>query len=255
VRVCGGSASGSARRAERVQGTLESGHGRGIHHQTQAGQTPIVWTGQTRSAATTSPPPSVEHANRAARTANDDEPLLHGIFLDKTPELERYNVVSLYCVVSELMKQFVIEEIKPYLHDWFITFEQTRRDQEQKSQDEADPGWIFYKEKISHSTDAADSIRARMEFMLEDLLKKYPTLSRKDNQRIFTDAQRLAVFRRDNGFCQLRIKCDDHKLVWDDWHCDHVKPWSSGGQTTVANAQAAYTACNLAKGANEVVMG
>lgn len=177
---------------------------------------------------------------------------LNDIFPDKTPELERYNVVSIYCVISELMKQYVIGEIKPYLHDWFIAFEQTRHNQEQKSQDDANSEWLNYKDKISHSTDTADSIRARMEFMLRNLLERYPTLSRKDNQRDFTYVQRLAVFRRDKGICQLRIKCKGDKLVWDDWHCDHIKPWSSGGQTMVANAQVACTACNLAKGAGEL---
>jgi len=54
---------------------------------------------------------------------------LNNIFSEKTPELERYNVVSIYCVVSELMKQYVIEEIRPHLHDCFIAFEQPRREQ------------------------------------------------------------------------------------------------------------------------------
>jgi hypothetical protein len=41
------------------------------------------------------------------------------VFPEKTPELERYNVVALYCVISELIRQFVIGEVKPHLHDWF----------------------------------------------------------------------------------------------------------------------------------------
>lgn len=176
--------------------------------------------------------------------------ILVEVFAEKTPELERYNVIALYCVVSELLRQYVIEEVKPHLRDWFIEFETTRRQQESKAEDEADPEWVAYKEKISHSTDAAESIRWRMEFLLRNLLELYPNLSRKDQQRDFTHLQKLAIFRRDGGVCQLRLKCDGAKLTWDDWHCDHIIAWSKGGKTTVANGQVSCSDCNLAKGAS-----
>ncbi len=171
-------------------------------------------------------------------------------FLDKTPELERYNVIALYCVISELLRQYVIDEIKLGLHDWFIQFETVRRLQDEKTEEDGEPEWITYREKISHSTDAAESIRWRMEFMLRNLLEQWPNLSRKDNQRGFTHIQKLAIFRRDKGICQLKMKCDGIKLTWDDWHCDHVVPWSKGGKTTVQNGQVACSACNLSKGAS-----
>jgi Protein of unknown function DUF262/HNH endonuclease len=171
------------------------------------------------------------------------------IFPEKTPELERYNVIALYCVVSELMRQYVIDEVKPQLHDWFIEFEATRRAQEAGPEDEGDAEWVSYREKISHSTDAAESIRWRMEFLMRNLLERYPGLSRKDNQRGFTHVQKLAIFRRDKGVCQLSLKCDGVKITWDDWHADHKQSWSKGGKTTVENGQVACTTCNLSKGA------
>lgn len=171
-------------------------------------------------------------------------------FPEKTPELERFNVISLYCVVSEMQKQYAFEQVQPRLHDWFLDFEADRRSQEQKPDDEVDAEWASYKEKISHSTDAADSVRWRMDFMLRHLLERFPGIQRKDNQRGFTHMQRLAVFRRDKGYCQLKIKCDGVKLTWDDWHCDHMVPWTAGGKTTVQNGRVACTACNLAKGAS-----
>lgn len=79
---------------------------------------------------------------------------LNEIFTEKTPELERYNVISLYCVIAELLKQYVIDDVKPRFLEWFIAFESERHIQEAKSGDEAIPEWIAYKEKISHSTDA-----------------------------------------------------------------------------------------------------
>lgn len=174
--------------------------------------------------------------------------ILAKIFPDKTPELERFNVISLYCVVSELHKQYVFKEVLPLIRNWFLAFESDRRQQAQKQEDEIDAEWASYKEKISHSTDSSDSVKWRMEFMLRHLLERYPSIQLKDNQRSFTNMQRITVFRRDKGHCQLKIKCDGIKLIWDDWHCDHVVAWTAGGKTTVENAKAACSACNLSKG-------
>lgn len=176
--------------------------------------------------------------------------LLATCFPEKTPELTRYNVVALYAVVAELLASYVRTDFESVLYDWFIDFESRRRNQEGLAEDEADPEWVQYKEKISHSTDSEDSIRWRMDFMLKDLLLSYPDIQLKDPRRGFTPQQRLAVFRRDAATCQLQIRCSGAKLRWDNWHCDHLIPWTSGGATSVANAQAACSACNIAKGSN-----
>lgn len=174
--------------------------------------------------------------------------LLAEVFFDKTPELERYNAVALYCVFAELQRMYAIASIKAELRGWFLEFEAKRRLQEELDEEHADTEWVTYKERISHSTDAQESIRFRMDFMLRHLLSKFPTLLLKDNQRSFTHLQKLAVFRRDNQVCQVKLKCEGIRVEWDNWHCDHKTAWSKGGATTVANGQVACPACNLAKG-------
>jgi hypothetical protein len=176
--------------------------------------------------------------------------LLRAVFPEKTPELTRYNVIALYAGVAELVASYVKSDFEPVVNQWFTDFERRRRDQDGLSEDEADPEWIQYKEKISHSTDSEDSIRWRMDFMLKDLFLAHPEIRLKDPKRGFTAQQRLAVFRRDGGVCQLQIRCDGLKLRWDDWHCDHLVPWTAGGATSVGNGQAACSQCNLSKGSN-----
>jgi hypothetical protein len=183
-----------------------------------------------------------------ARSVRRTLDVMSQAFPDITPELERYNVITLYCIVSELTRNYVIEEIKPFIHDWFISFESTRRDESAKPQDEADPEWVAYNSKTSHSTDAIDSIKYRMDFMLRNLLETFPSLSRKDGQRDFTYIQKLAIFRRDKGLCQLKLKCNGEKLTWNDWHCDQITPHSKGGKTTVLNGQVSCSSCNTSKG-------
>ena len=168
--------------------------------------------------------------------------------MDKTPELERYNVIALYCVFAELQRGYAIGGFKSGLRDWFLGFESKRRAQEALDEDHGDAEWVTYKERISHSTDAQESIRFRMDFMLRHLLERFPALPLKDNQRDFTHVQKLAVFRRDKQTCQVRLKCAGNRVEWDAWHCDHKAAWSKGGSTTVENGQVACPACNLAKG-------
>ncbi len=175
--------------------------------------------------------------------------LMKNAFPEKTPELNRYTVISLYCMTAEMVASYVRNEFEGSLHDWLLSFESQRRTQEELSEEEADTDWITYKEKVSHSTDTEDSIKWRMDFMLRDFLLQNPNLHLKDDHRDFTHQQRLTIFRRDKGICQLRIKCDSEKLRWDDWHCDHRLPWSQGGKTTVENGQVSCSACNQSKGA------
>jgi len=176
---------------------------------------------------------------------------LYSIFPDKTPELTRYNTIALYAVVAELLASYVRSDFEDVLRGWFLDFERRRGEQEDLSEDEADSEWVQYKEKISHSTDSEDSIRWRMDFMLRDLFLAYPGIKLKDPKRDFTAPQRIAIFRRDGGVCQLRLRCEGEKLRWDDWHCDHIIPWSKGGATSVQNGRASCSNCNLAKGSDE----
>src|SRR3989344_5179238 len=177
--------------------------------------------------------------------------IMNEIFNEKTPELERYNVISLYCVLRELQLEYVLSEIKDKLFDWFVEFERKKAQNDLLPEDKANPEWLAYKDKTSHSTDSLESIRWRMEFMLRNILEKYPKLQRKDNQRNFTHMQKLAIFRRDKETCQLKIKCSGKKLTWDNWECDHIEPWSKAGPTTVENGQVACPECNVAKGGGD----
>jgi hypothetical protein len=186
---------------------------------------------------------------KAARSVKRTLDLMAEVFPDKTPELERFNVVALYGVFAELQASYVVSEAKPGLRSWFLDFEARRRAQDLLDSDTAQPEWVAYKGRISYSTDTQESIRARLDFLMRDLLAHFPRLSLKDGQRDFTHPQKLAVFRRDQQTCQLRLKCAGDKLAWDGWHCDHRIPWSKGGPTTVENGQVACIPCNLAKGA------
>lgn len=171
-------------------------------------------------------------------------------FPEKTPELERYSTISLYLIVSTMMDKYVIDGLQNTLREWFISFEAYRRSEKEKSVDDCDPEVVSYHEKTSHSTDAFDSIEWRHKYLIRKFFEYDPSIEikEKDDNRQFTEEQRLAIYRLNKGICQLKIKCDGIKCDWDNWHADHIIPWSKGGKTTVSNGQVACPECNLSKG-------
>lgn len=66
----------------------------------------------------------------------------------------------------------------------------------------------------------ARSVMARG-YLLRKFLEAYPNLQLKDDQRLFTHDQRMAIFRRDRGICQVRQKCVGLECSWDSWEADH----------------------------------
>jgi hypothetical protein len=173
---------------------------------------------------------------------------MYGAFPLKSPFLEKYNAVAVYLVHSYLLENFEISNRAADLRSWFEAFEARRFEDREKPDDERDSGLIRYQERTSHATDGVDSLRFRMETLLESLHETLPDLRPLDPQRAFTDAQRKVIWVRDGKRCQVRGRCDGVDCDWDNWHADHKVPWSKGGTTTVENAQVCCPACNLAKG-------
>jgi hypothetical protein len=183
-------------------------------------------------------------ANKVRRTVD----YLKRALPDHTRELERYNAVTLYGLASSLIDNYVHQGTEKKLADWFIAFETERRADMEKDEDSRDVQLVEYQRLTSYSTDAAESLAKRLEHMQRRFFLAAPDIELVDPTRIFSEAQRLAIYRRDGARCQLRIKCDgSEKLKWDHWHADHIKPHSLGGKTTVENGQVACPDCNFAK--------
>lgn len=179
---------------------------------------------------------------------------LHRTFREKTPELERYNVVTLYCLVSVLVDGYVCDGLEPKLRDWFLKFEAERKENEDKDDDDKDVQLVEYRRLISQSTDSEESIAARLDFFEKRFFDAVPDIEPKDPQRGFSHEQRLAIFRRDGGICQLKLRCDGIKVGWDHWHADHKVAHAKGGKSIVSNGQVACPDCNFAKGASSPVL-
>lgn len=186
-----------------------------------------------------------DEKSKVARKIGRVLDFLYKMYPKKHPDLTRYGVISLYVIVSAMLDRYVIKNRAKDLRKWFSDFEKYRTAEEKKDVDKQDPEIIAYHERISNSSDSLDSIKFRHEYLMKLLFAAIPDIETKDEQREFDAAQRAAIYRRDNGQCQkCGIACS-----WDDWHADHVKPWSKGGKTIVENGQVLCPDCNLKKGA------
>ena len=171
---------------------------------------------------------------------------LDNAFPEKMPELRKQNVVSLYLLISELMEKYAISGREATLREWYIQFESDRRVEQDKDEDERDPDLIRYQEKMLQAVDSKDSIEFRHRTLLTSFLLYYPELEPLDPRRAFTSEQRLTIFRKyEHPVCQACGK----EVKWDEFHADHMVPFSKGGKTTVANGQLLCASCNIAKSA------
>ena len=171
---------------------------------------------------------------------------LYTMFPTKTPELKRYNAISLYILLNDLIENYAIKDREQDLSKWFINFETNREIEHKKPQDQQDQKLVIYHEKISHSTDALDSLTYRYEYLKNDLLEHVKNLPQKDPKRSFDEAQRRIIYRLGNGICKMcGKKCD-----WNDYEADHILPWNRGGQTVIENGQVLCASCNSSKSDN-----
>ena len=171
---------------------------------------------------------------------------LFTMFPSKAPELKRYNVISLFILILDLITNYAIKDREDEIAKWFINFESNRAIEMSKVQGSQDPSLVIYHEKTSHSTDALDSLSFRNNYLKEDLLSKVMNLPLKDPKRNFDEAQRQVIYRKDRGICQ---KCGK-KCEWNDYEADHRIPWNRGGQTVIENGQVLCSSCNSSKSDN-----
>ncbi len=76
----------------------------------------------------------------------------------------------------------------------------------------------------------------------------------KDGQRMFSEEERIAIYLRDNGLCQICLAEGmpnrEARVAWSEFEADHVLPHSCGGQTLIENGQVLCRTHNRQKGAS-----
>jgi 5-methylcytosine-specific restriction endonuclease McrA len=112
--------------------------------------------------------------------------------------------------------------------------------------------YLSYYQTVQAGTDKLNNRQKR-----EDLLRKLlePLFESKDSKRTFSMEQRRVIWNSTmDPTCTCDGQCGRHSsvcgvtLTWGNFTIDHIKPYSRGVRTTMANADLMCRSCNAAKG-------
>jgi 5-methylcytosine-specific restriction endonuclease McrA len=119
------------------------------------------------------------------------------------------------------------------------------RDQLRRAQPSKAPERLYqqYLLTIQGDTDSS-ATRERRRELLRGLL--WSIYERKDANRLFTPEQRRILWHSEEH--KKCARCG-RRVTWADFTVDHVRAWSRGGATRLANAKIMHRRCNSSKGA------
>lgn len=168
-------------------------------------------------------------------------------FLDKAfkntdkPHLRKYALMDLTVIASELLNIYDLAHYAQEFGEIYNTFSNERMLNAEKPEEEQDPLLVAYSNAARG--DSLEFITFRQDLLRRYLLEKMPYLILKDNNRNFTPDQRAVIYRLYRGVCQ---ECGKH-CEEEEFEADHIKPWSKGGPTQIANGQVLCISCNREK--------
>lgn len=163
-----------------------------------------------------------------------------------------YFIISSYLLLRHLRLYYVFDDrVAGLFREFIISFHERW-----KRRSEDDNEVLIFSDN-RQQTQGEIAIRQRI---IRQLFFEYSEDSDvdirvKDSQRRFSEAERIAIYRRDEGLCQKCLEkgsTEDEALVpWEQYDADHVLPHSKGGRTEIENAQVLCRAHNKLKGAEE----
>jgi 5-methylcytosine-specific restriction endonuclease McrA len=163
---------------------------------------------------------------------------------DKSPKFKKYAILTLTHLVSEMLETYDLSSYSKEFADCYIDFELRRKQNEELSEEKQDSRLAAYTDAAR--ADSVQDLQYRHDFLLEEIIKCIPTLKLKDPSRDFTEEQRMAIYWKNKGICQVCGKeCKD-----TEFHADHILPWSKGNPTSISNGQVLCAQCNFKKGAS-----
>ncbi len=166
---------------------------------------------------------------------------LTDVFQERTPELRKPAwIITLYLLVAHLLDNYSMDNQKTNLKNFFIDFYQSVIN----SSISGDQELINFNFAISRGTTSQANIKLRYDIILKRFLNKYDPM-RLDENRLFNQDQKIAIFRRDGEKCQI---CGKKLIFWDpNTHFHHKDRYIDGGKTEIENGSLVCRDCHLNK--------
>ncbi len=167
-------------------------------------------------------------------------------------ELKReYVIISIYVLLRHLRRYYAIGKpeqklIRSFVHHFWDRW------QKADTNDRDIVDFSIRRQQDLNSLRERDIILRQLFF--EYLESKNSSLTVKDEKRAFSEAERIRIYRRDQGICQTCIEEGKSEkesfVIWTDYEADHVFPHSKGGQTDIKNGRVLCSYHNASKGAS-----
>lgn len=161
-----------------------------------------------------------------------------------------YVIISAYLLLRHLTKYYVFSDKEYELFREFIISFHQRWDERKETEDS---GLLVFSDNRQQSA-AEIEVRHRIirQLFFEFASEDNHSILTKDERRHFSEAQRIKIYRRDRGLCQMCLaegKPEKECVVpWSQYEADHVLPHSKGGPTDTENAQVLCKRHNRLKG-------
>ena len=164
----------------------------------------------------------------------------------------KWGFVDLYLLISKMDSSYVLHDRAEDFADFYFQFEVDRQeaisdpgDLLSSSRNGWDKDLYDYIEAFIRSGGTRQNIEKRHEVYKKRFLRDAQDLMPKDPRRTFTHDERLVIWQKANGICQMCEK----EIAFDEMESDHIIPHSRGGQTIIGNGQSLCRPCNASKGA------
>ncbi len=178
-----------------------------------------------------------------------DDPIIKGGGTVKELRIE-YFIVSVYLLLHHIRKWYVFgEDEKGLLKKFILSFHERWRRRAESDSDVL----IFSDNRQQSAAEIATRDRILRQLFFEFAEQEGQPLKDKDKKRAFNEAERIAIYRRDEGLCQECLAEEkpekECEVGWTEFEADHVVPHSRGGKTVVENGQVLCRVHNRRKGA------
>jgi len=157
----------------------------------------------------------------------------------------RADIITLFTVANTLRGEYSITDIEKNFGKFILSFLMKIEEYDSLPTNNKNRE-IFakYEDARRSSIDTSKNIRTRHDIMLSKFLETNPSVIPKDPNRLFSEAERLALYLRADGRCE---KCKK-ATKFEDGDADHKKRHADGGKTILSNGRWLCASCNRSRG-------
>ncbi|PQJ17026.1 GmrSD restriction endonuclease domain-containing protein [Nonlabens tegetincola] len=162
-----------------------------------------------------------------------------------------YFIISVYMLIRHLRMHYVLDDDTKNTVREFIYAFHTRWKTYEDSEDTDMLTFSNRRQQGEHDLEVRDRIMRQIFF--EYLRDNNFELKEKDENRAFSELQRIIIYRDGKGLCQECLREGkpekEARVSWSNYQADHVFPHAKGGQTILENGELLCAHHNQSKGA------